>query len=584
MKEKNTTVQSKTSFVRWFGPLIQALRDLGGASTPEAVRKKIIENEGLTLQEISQIRGKNKINKFKSEVDWARNYLASEGYIDKSIRGTWILTQIGWNVNMTYDLACQIKNDVSKKVRGKKEGNAQDNPAQKEKDESMRYWLYTPGEGSSMWNEFYHQKIMGLGWHELGDLSAYSSKEEMVSKLQEIHQTNSSYKHSVLAMWQFVHTLKPGDIIFAKKGKNEIIGRGIVISDYNYSGKGEYPNFRKIKWTHKESWISSDPLAFKTLTDITHFPDLVEKLSRLFEKKEIEEAKKPQFQSSCYSKKEFLQEVYIDENSYETLVDLLHNKMNIILQGPPGVGKTYLATRLAYSMMGVKDKTRVVIIQFHQSFSYEDFVMGFRPSARGFELKKGVFYNFCKQAKLDSENKYFFIIDEINRGNLSKIFGELFMLIENNKRGENHTLQLLYSNESFYVPKNVYIIGIMNTADRSLAMLDYALRRRFAFFELQPGFSSLGFQAYQDQLNSQKFNSLIKCVQALNCIILEDDSLGEGFCIGHSYFCQLNSENWDDRSLYRMVEFELIPLLKEYWFDEPSKVKEWSQNLRSSIK
>ena len=180
-----------------------------------------------------------------------------------------------------------------------------------------------------------------------------------------------------------------------------------------------------------------------------------------------------------YTVENFLDDVYMSEDDYTRLVGLLRNKKNIILQGAPGVGKTYAAKRLAYSIMGVKDVERVMMVQFHQSYSYEDFIMGFRPSATGFELKKGAFYNFCKKAEVDSDNEYFFIIDEINRGNLSKIFGELFMLIENDKRG--NALQLLYSDEKFAVPKNVYIIGMMNTADRSLAMLDYALRRGLLF-------------------------------------------------------------------------------------------------------
>ena len=248
----------------------------------------------------------------------------------------------------------------------------------------------------------------------------------------------------------------------------------------------------------------------------------------------------------------------------------------------PGVGKTYAAKRLAYSMMGVKDVERVMMVQFHQSYSYEDFIMGFRPSATGFELKKGAFYNFCKKAEVDSDNEYFFIIDEINRGNLSKIFGELFMLIENDKRG--NALQLLYSDEKFAVPKNVYIIGMMNTADRSLAMLDYALRRRFAFFDIKPGFETPGFREYRMALDNEKFNKLINCVENLNGVIASDESLGEGFCIGHSYFCNLQPDTIDDSWLYGVVEYELIPLLKEYWFDEPMKVKDWSENLRSAIK
>lgn len=183
---------------------------------------------------------------------------------------------------------------------------------------------------------------------------------------------------------------------------------------------------------------------------------------------------------------------------------------------------------------------------------------------------------------LSDDNEYFFIIDEINRGNLSKIFGELFMLIENDKRG--NALQLLYSDEKFAVPKNVYIIGMMNTADRSLAMMDYALRRRFAFFDIKPGFETSGFREYRMALDNEKFNKLISCVESLNREISVDESLGEGFCIGHSYFCNLQPDTIDDSWLYGVVEYELIPLLKEYWFDEPTKVKDWSSNLRSAIK
>ena len=156
------------------------------------------------------------------------------------------------------------------------------------------------------------------------------------------------------------------------------------------------------------------------------------------------------------------------------------------------------------------------------------------------------------------------------------------MLIENDKRGTS--LQLLYSDEKFSVPKNVYIIGMMNTADRSLAMLDYALRRRFAFFDIKPGFQTPGFREYCTSLDNEKFNKLISCVERLNENISSDDSLGEGFCIGHSYFCNLKPDTINDEWLSNIVEYELIPLLKEYWFDEAVKVKSWSEELRSAIK
>ena len=413
-KDKKT---SKAEFLKWFMPLLQALRDLGGSATPADARKKIIENEHLSDEIVNETRGKTNVNKFENEVAFARNYLVEAGYIDKSVRGVWTLTEAGKTVELTAEMA----SDIFKKI--------------------------------------------------------VSGAKSM--------KTNDSDDEQEIAYQE-------------------------------------------------------------------------------------------------YTVENFLDDVYMSEDNYTRLVGLLRNKKNIILQGAPGVGKTYVAKCLAYSMMGVEDVERVMMVQFHQSYSYEDFIMGFRPSATGFELKKGAFYNFCKKAEVDSDNEYFFIIDEINRGNLSKIFGELFMLIENDKRGK--ALQLLYSDEKFAVPKNVYIIGMMNTADRSLAMLDYALRRRFAFFDIKPGFETTGFSKYRMALDNEKFDKLINCVESLNREISDDESLGEGFCIGHSYFCNLQPDTIDDSWLYGIVEYELIPLLKEYWFDEPMKVKDWSENLRSTIK
>ena len=453
------------------------------------------------------------------------------------------------------------------------------------KEDTVRYWLYAPGEGSGLWEEFYKKGIMAIGWDYIGDLSLFESKSDMKQKMKALHDPNLTYMNAAHATWQFAKEIKVGDIVFVKKGRSQIIGRGIVTSEYKFDSSiaGEYKNVRHVNWTHKGEWPHpSGQAAVKTLTDITPYTEYVEKLCGLFVDETEVETEEQVVMFSEYSEADFLSDVYMESEDYETLVDLIRTKKNVILQGAPGVGKTFAAKRLAYSMMGMKDQNRVMMIQFHQSYSYEDFIMGFRPSENGFELKKGAFYNFCKKAEIDSDNEYFFIIDEINRGNLSKIFGELFMLIESDKRGIQ--LQLLYSDEKFSVPKNVYIIGMMNTADRSLAMLDYALRRRFAFYEMRPGFETEGFRGYRTALKSDKFNNLIQCVENLNSVISADDSLGDGFCIGHSYFCNLNTETLTDRKLSAIVEYELIPLLKEYWFDEPLRVKDWTNNLRSAIK
>ena len=234
----------------------------------------------------------------------------------------------------------------------------------------------------------------------------------------------------------------------------------------------------------------------------------------------------------------------------DTTQYLNYNQIYNVYRGLPGVPEG-----------GFDNYRKAVVKHLKEKFGLEDYIVG--------EVK-------------NDKDKFVFIIDEINRGNLSKIFGELFMLIEMDKRGRD--LQLLYSDEQFSIPENLYIIGMMNTADRSLAMLDFALRRRFAFFELKPGFDSDGFKEYQSHLKNEKFDALINTVKHLNEIIASDESLGEGFCIGHSYFCNLIPNSIDQQVLSSIVEYELIPLLKEYWFDEPSLVKEWSGNLRSAIK
>ena len=444
------------------------------------------------------------------------------------------------------------------------------------------YWLYHTGYRGRKWDKYYKKGIIGIGWGVVGDLTKYSDKKQIVKEFQRVNHDRSKYTNNSLALWQFANEIKPGDVVIAKRGLNEILGYGIVKSDYFYdkSFDNEHHHIRRVDWKEKGSWTYKGNLATKLLTRITDYLDLVNTVSNFFETSPDDEEEVITYPE--YTADDFLNEVYISSKKYDTLKNLLKYKKNIILQGAPGVGKTFISKRLAYSLIGSKDKSKVVMVQFHQSYNYEDFIMGYRPSSDGFELTNGVFYDFCKKARDDEENDYFFIIDEINRGNLSKIFGELFMLIENDKRGSKNKIQLLYNDELFYIPSNVYIIGMMNTADRSLAMLDYALRRRFSFFELKPAFDSDNFRRYADTLDEDKFNKIIELIKQLNDDITNDESLGKGFVIGHSYFTNLKKDNIEYQ-LANIIEFELIPLLEEYWFDEEDKVEEWSSRLRSVL-
>lgn len=282
----------------------------------------------------------------------------------------------------------------------------------------------------------------------------------------------------------------------------------------------------------------------------------------------------------AYTKADFLNEVFMEDEDFETLKLLILRKKNVILQGAPGVGKTFAAHRLAYAIIGETDDHCIEQVQFHQNYSYEDFMMGYKPNDNGgFDLKPGAFYRFCKKATAEPDKPFFFIIDEINRGNLSKIFGELLMLIENDYR--NKPITLSYRDEKFSVPANVHIIGMMNTADRSLAMIDYALRRRFSFFEMKPGFDSSGFKKYISDLNNSRLNNVIDAVKELNETIAHDSTLGTGFCIGHSYFCNLNSDNLQ---LDNIIEYDIIPMLREYWFDNDNTFNNESQKLRDALK
>ena len=279
-----------------------------------------------------------------------------------------------------------------------------DEPATNRVDSNVKeidYWIYSPGDNACMWDEFYNLGIMGIGWDDVTDLKEFTSKEEIKNYMKKVYDPSYSYKNNAHCLWQFANEIKIGDVIFVKKGMHKIIGKGVVTSEYIYdSARETYKHIRKVEWTNKGEWEHPGKAVMKTLTCISPYPDYVQRLLSLFAEDILEETSEQiEIKYPPYTKDDFLNKVYMDEDTYNTLTELLEAKYNVILQGAPGVGKTFAAKRLAYSIMGQKDTSRVAMVQFHQSYSYEDFIQGYRPSKDGFELVMVLFISSARKRK-----------------------------------------------------------------------------------------------------------------------------------------------------------------------------------------
>lgn len=274
-----------------------------------------------------------------------------------------------------------------------------------------------------------------------------------------------------------------------------------------------------------------------------------------------------------YTKTDFLNEVYFDEQDYNELRSLILKRKNVILQGAPGVGKTYIAKRMVYSILGKKDEDKILSIQFHEQYSNEEFIEGYRPDDIGiYKYKRGCFKRICNKARNDPNNKYFVIIDEINRGNITKIFGESFSLIEIDKRGKENYIELACSRERFYVPENIYIIGTMNTFSDELLIKDFALRRRFCFYTIHPAFNNENFKNYYSQ-----YPLLSKVITGIKEV---NEELNDDIKIGHSYFCKIT----DEEDIKMTIRYNIEPLIKQYYRHDTKTAQKLINTLENTIK
>ena len=613
--EKDSKKQSGPRFLRFLGPVIETLRELGGAAEPKQVFNMLEKNQIVSEEDLKATL-KNGSSKFENQVGWARFYLVKAGLIDNKKRGYWQLTPLGRETHLDHDSSITLFHDVRKRFNTANEDSTEETPSPPEEytgglfdDPNKHFWFVGANwDGDDQTKRFVSEGIWQNGYDNKfsehvarvkpGDRIAikasftmkyglpFDNQNKSVScmRIKAIGTVTESTKDgkTVKVDWQFLK--KPRDwyfytyrITIVSADTSDDLARRLIqftFGDHNqdYEFWLRHPYWSKKYRTHS--------MAAANIAD----------------EQDEEDTDAEEVEFTPYGISDILDDgCFLTKDALELTLSSLREKRNLILQGPPGTGKTWLAKRLGYVLMGTKDRAitrkRMRAIQFHPSLSYEDFVRGWRPDGDvRLSLIDGVFLEAVEAARAERDLPLVVIIEEINRGNPVQIFGEMLTLLEKDKRKEGEAIELAYRRseaERIYIPDNLYVIGTMNIADRSLALVDFALRRRFAFVSLEPVFNEIWMEwcVKQSGMNKEILSRIQERMIKLNKEIADDRTLGEQFKIGHSYVTPAPSEQVADTRTWftKIVETEIAPLLEEYWFENSDKAVSSKNNLLQNL-
>lgn len=590
-------IEGVPQFVSYFGPLVEVLRDLGGQAKPREVFDEIARRYEFSDEDMSKVN-KNGRPTFENRVAWGRFYLTKAGLLYSPKRGVWALTDAGQTAELTDEFAIQLFREARTEIKADEDEDQA--PEGEIVPDGVNYWFVGAAwdEGdqtprfleNGIWQNGYDDKFSHLVRQmKQGDRIAikaiytrkhdvpFDNRERAVSamRIKAIGTITGNHDDgkTVEAYWEeidpprewFFYTYRT--TVARARFEDDEMARQLV--GFTFEGKDQ----------DIERFLKHPYWAEKYAEDI-------EPLAAIEEQEEADDEQPIE----PYGVDDIIADGgFMTRGTLQGMISRIESKKNIILQGAPGTGKTWLAKRLGKALIGKRNPSpgQLRSVQFHPSLSYEDFVRGYRPSSNGLVITDGIFLQVVEVARAQPDIAHVLIIEEINRSNPAQVFGEILTLLENTKRSRADAIELAYRKqpgERVHVPDNLYIIGTMNVADRSLALVDLALRRRFAFVSLEPVLNDSWAAWCSDRgIDGETIDFIRTQMTALNDDISSDRSLGPQFRIGHSYVTP-NETIEDAKAWFNdVIETEIGPLLEEYWFDAPERATEAMARLRNGL-